>query len=138
MQLVYFLNTSWKKLHHTNICTSRLYEFAILHSQISRIMQVVSYKSFNARPSLETPGRSGIGLQLDRSVFFVFLNIQAWLWFWRLINHKVQRLVFVKMLARSFNNLPESLSTPAALELSICCMIFNTFFQQCGLDKSQL
>ena len=39
----------FQKLYHTNICTSSLYEFAILHSQTSWIIQVVSYKSFNVR-----------------------------------------------------------------------------------------
>ena len=42
----------FQKLYHTNIWTSSLYEFAILHSQTSWIIQVVSYKSFNVRPVL--------------------------------------------------------------------------------------
>ena len=75
MWLVYSLNTNWKKLYHTNICQSCLYEFATLDSQISRIMEVVSYKSFNVRRALKTAGRYEIGLQFDRSVFFLFLNI---------------------------------------------------------------
>ena len=40
------------KLHHTNTCTLTLYEFVILHSQTSWIIQVVSYKSCNVRPAL--------------------------------------------------------------------------------------
>ena len=36
----------FQKLYHTNICTSSLYEFAILHTQTSSIIQVASYKSF--------------------------------------------------------------------------------------------
>ena len=43
----------FQKLYHTNICTSSFYEFAILHSQTSWIIQVVSYKMFNVRPALE-------------------------------------------------------------------------------------
>ena len=39
----------FQKLYHANICASSLYEFAILHSQISCIIQVVSCKSFNVR-----------------------------------------------------------------------------------------
>ena len=39
----------FQKLYHTNICTSSSFEFAILQSQTSWIIQVVSYKSFNAR-----------------------------------------------------------------------------------------
>ena len=35
-------------MYHTIICTSFLNEFAILHSQTSWIIQVVSYKSFKA------------------------------------------------------------------------------------------
>ena len=38
-----------QKLYHTNICTSGLYEFAVLRSQTSCIIQVVSYKLFNVR-----------------------------------------------------------------------------------------
>ena len=43
-----------QKLFHTNICISSLYEFAILHSQTSWIMQVLSYKSFNVRAALKS------------------------------------------------------------------------------------
>ena len=38
--------------YHTNICTSSLYEFAILHSKTSWIIQAGSYKPFNVRPAL--------------------------------------------------------------------------------------
>ena len=43
----------FQKLHHTKICTSSLYEFAILHSQTSWIMQAalsehVNYKIVTA------------------------------------------------------------------------------------------
>ena len=40
----------FQKLHQTNICTSSFSEFTSLHSETSQIMQVESYKSFNARP----------------------------------------------------------------------------------------
>ena len=46
VELVLFL----QKLHQTNICTSSFSEFTSLHSETSQIMQVESYKSFNARP----------------------------------------------------------------------------------------
>ena len=36
------------------------------------------------------------------------------------------QMVFANILAPSFKNLPESLSTPAALELSIFIVIFKT------------
>ena len=39
----------FQKLYHTNVCTSSLYEFVILHGQTSWIIEVVSYKSFNVR-----------------------------------------------------------------------------------------
>ena len=39
----------FQKLYCTNIWTSSLYEFVILHSQTSSIIQVVSYKSLNVR-----------------------------------------------------------------------------------------
>ena len=39
------------KLYHTNICTLRLYGFAILHSQTYLMIQVVSHKPFNVRPA---------------------------------------------------------------------------------------
>ena len=43
------------KSYHTNICTSSLYEFAILHSKTSWIIQVVSHKSFFNVAALRTP-----------------------------------------------------------------------------------
>ena len=43
----------FEKLYLTNICTSRLHEFAILHSQTSWIIQAVSFKSFNITPQEE-------------------------------------------------------------------------------------
>ena len=42
---------------------------------------------------------------------------------------------FANMLVSSFKNLPESLSTPAALELSIFFIIFKTFSSQVLLKQ---
>ena len=42
---------------------------------------------------------------------------------------------FAYMLAPSFKNLPESLSTPAVLELSIFVIIFKTFSSEVLLKQ---
>ena len=42
---------------------------------------------------------------------------------------------FANILAPSFKNLPESLSTPAALELSIFVIIFKTFSSEVLLKQ---
>ena len=42
---------------------------------------------------------------------------------------------FVNMLATSFKNLPDSLSTPAALEISIFVIIFKTFSSEVLLKQ---
>ena len=77
-----------------------------------------------------------IGLYIDGSVFFPVLNIgfsfvtmQAF----KKGTRKIDRLQsaetgFAKMSAPSFENLPESLPTPVALERPISCMIFKTIF----------
>ena len=63
----------FQKFYHTNICTSSLYEFAILHSQTSWIMQVVSYKSFNGRAAL---------LFLLIIWFLLYFHVDSVLCFW--------------------------------------------------------
>ena len=69
-------------------------------------------------------------------IIFLFLKIDFSLailqTFWK-TPCEIERLQsaemgFANMLAPSFKNLPESLSTPAALELSIFTIIFEDFF----------
>ena len=71
-----------------------------------------------------------------RKMIFLFLKIDFSLailqTFWKM-HCEIERLQsvemgFANMLAPSFKNLPESLSTPAALELSIFTIIFEDFF----------
>ena len=71
-----------------------------------------------------------------RKIIFLFLKIDFSLailqTFWKM-HCEIERLQsvemgFANMLAPSFKNLPESLSTQAALELSIFTIIFEDFF----------
>ena len=85
---------------------------------------------------LKITGSKEIGLQFDGSVFLPLLNIGfsfVTLQAFRKTPREIDRLQraetgFAKMSVPSFKNLPESLSTPAALELLISCMIFKTCF----------
>ena len=71
-----------------------------------------------------------------RKIIFLFLktdfSLASLQTFWK-TPCEIERLHsaemgFANMLAPSFKNLPESLSTPAALELSIFTIIFEDFF----------
>ena len=71
-----------------------------------------------------------------RKIVFLFLKIDFSLailqTFWKM-HCEIERLQsvemgFANMLAPSFKNLPESLCTQAALELSIFAIIFEDFF----------
>ena len=76
-----------------------------------------------------------IGLQLEESVLFPFLKIGFSFVTLEAIGKtpcEIERfqsaeMGFANMFAPSSKNLPESLSTPAALELSIFVIIFKTF-----------
>ena len=88
-------------------------------------------------------GSNETGLKLGGAVFFPFKKIGFSLQFYkhlrrlpvRLRDYTVQKWGFAIMFAPSFKNLPESLSTPAALELSIFVIIFKTFSSEVLLKQ---
>ena len=91
----------------------------------------------------EIDGSNEIGLQLQGSVFFPFLKIGFSLAILQALGKtpcEIERLQsaemgFANMLAASFQNLPESLSIPAALELSIFVITFKTFSSEVLLKQ---